>query len=90
MSTFGVAWLGFVRSDGDRAVNRVFVHERRGPLHQQLLHEGCPCRECLLVAPALHFVLNGGPCQIDLQLAKQAYRLAAWLNVIFDGNTNLP
>ncbi|KAM5541558.1 hypothetical protein V8D89_004748 [Ganoderma adspersum] len=27
---------------------------------------------------------------IDLQLAKQAYRLAAWLNVIFDGDTNLP
>lgn len=28
--------------------------------------------------------------QIDLQLAKQGYRLAAWLNVIFDGATNLP
>ena len=27
--------------------------------------------------------------QIDLQLAKQGYRLAAWLNVIFDGATNL-
>ncbi|KAI9065690.1 nuclease Le1 [Trametes sanguinea] len=27
---------------------------------------------------------------IDLQLAKQGYRLAAWLNVIFDGATNLP
>ena len=27
---------------------------------------------------------------IDLQLAKQGYRLAAWLNVIFDGDTNLP
>ncbi|EMD31557.1 hypothetical protein CERSUDRAFT_109302 [Gelatoporia subvermispora B] len=27
---------------------------------------------------------------IDLQLAKQGYRLAAWLNVIFDGSTNLP
>ncbi|THH01916.1 hypothetical protein EW026_g874 [Hermanssonia centrifuga] len=26
---------------------------------------------------------------IDLQLAKQGYRLAAWLNVIFDGSTNL-
>ncbi|KAI0739846.1 nuclease Le1 [Daedaleopsis nitida] len=26
---------------------------------------------------------------IDLQLAKQGYRLAAWLNVIFDGATNL-
>ncbi|KAH9938793.1 nuclease Le1 [Epithele typhae] len=26
---------------------------------------------------------------IDLQLAKQGYRLAAWLNVIFDGDTNL-
>ena len=28
--------------------------------------------------------------QIDLQLAKQGYRLAAWLNVIFDGDANLP
>nr|VWO97856.1 Uncharacterized protein [Ganoderma boninense] len=28
--------------------------------------------------------------QIDLQLAKQGYRLAAWLNVIFDGETDLP
>ncbi|GJF00691.1 S1/P1 nuclease [Phanerochaete sordida] len=27
---------------------------------------------------------------IDLQLAKQGYRLAAWLNVIFDGATSLP
>ncbi|TFK56345.1 nuclease Le1 [Heliocybe sulcata] len=27
---------------------------------------------------------------IDLQLAKQGYRLAAWLNVIFDGETGLP
>ena len=27
---------------------------------------------------------------IDLQLAKQGYHLAAWLNVIFDGDTNLP
>ncbi|CDO70046.1 hypothetical protein BN946_scf184650.g4 [Trametes cinnabarina] len=27
---------------------------------------------------------------IDLQLATQGYRLAAWLNVIFDGSTNLP
>ncbi|KAI0822084.1 nuclease Le1 [Trametes gibbosa] len=27
---------------------------------------------------------------IDLQIAKQGYRLAAWLNVIFDGDTNLP
>ncbi|KAI0345867.1 nuclease Le1 [Trametopsis cervina] len=27
---------------------------------------------------------------IDLQLAKQGYRLAAWLNTIFDGATNLP
>ncbi|KAF8581879.1 nuclease Le1 [Ramaria rubella] len=26
---------------------------------------------------------------IDMQLAKQGYRLAAWLNVIFDGATNL-
>jgi hypothetical protein len=26
---------------------------------------------------------------IDLQIAKQGYRLAAWLNVIFDGATNL-
>lgn len=28
--------------------------------------------------------------QIDLQLAKQGFRLAAWLNVLFDGATNLP
>ena len=27
---------------------------------------------------------------IDLQLAKQGYRLAAWLNVLFDGATELP
>ncbi|KAI0808266.1 nuclease Le1 [Fomes fomentarius] len=27
---------------------------------------------------------------IDLQLAKQGYRLAAWLNVIFDGASSLP
>ncbi|EMD35713.1 hypothetical protein CERSUDRAFT_52687 [Gelatoporia subvermispora B] len=27
---------------------------------------------------------------IDLQLAKQGFRLAAWLNVIFDGATSLP
>ncbi|RPD53596.1 nuclease Le1 [Lentinus tigrinus ALCF2SS1-7] len=27
---------------------------------------------------------------IDLQIAKQGYRLAAWLNVIFDGDTSLP
>ncbi|KAI0357186.1 nuclease Le1 [Trametes cingulata] len=27
---------------------------------------------------------------IDLQIAKQGYRLAAWLNVIFDGATNVP
>ena len=27
---------------------------------------------------------------IDLQLAKQGYRLAAWLNVIFDGDVGLP
>ncbi|KAI0641686.1 nuclease Le1 [Trametes meyenii] len=27
---------------------------------------------------------------IDLQIAKQGYRLAAWLNVIFDGAVNLP
>ncbi|KZS96029.1 nuclease Le1 [Sistotremastrum niveocremeum HHB9708] len=27
---------------------------------------------------------------IDTQIAKQGYRLAAWLNVIFDGATNLP
>ena len=32
---------------------------------------------------------NGG-AQIDLQLAKQGFRLAAWLNVLFDGATNLP
>ncbi|KAF4605634.1 hypothetical protein EYR40_004421 [Pleurotus pulmonarius] len=27
---------------------------------------------------------------IELQIAKQAFRLAAWLNVLFDGATNLP
>ncbi|KIK71464.1 hypothetical protein GYMLUDRAFT_186248 [Collybiopsis luxurians FD-317 M1] len=27
---------------------------------------------------------------IDLQIAKQGYRLAAWLNVLFDGKANLP
>jgi len=27
---------------------------------------------------------------INEQIAKQGYRLAAWLNVIFDGSTNLP
>ncbi|TDL19510.1 nuclease Le1 [Rickenella mellea] len=27
---------------------------------------------------------------IELQIAKQGFRLAAWLNVIFDGATNLP
>jgi len=27
---------------------------------------------------------------IDMQIAKQGFRLAAWLNVIFDGATNLP
>ena len=27
---------------------------------------------------------------IELQIAKQGYRLAAWLNVLFDGKTNLP
>ncbi|KAK0245383.1 nuclease Le1 [Armillaria nabsnona] len=27
--------------------------------------------------------------QIELQLAKQGFRLAAWLNVLFDGSTNL-
>ncbi|KAI5118916.1 hypothetical protein M0805_004692 [Coniferiporia weirii] len=27
---------------------------------------------------------------IELQIAKQGYRLAAWLNVIIDGKTNLP
>ncbi|KAJ3576285.1 hypothetical protein NP233_g521 [Leucocoprinus birnbaumii] len=27
---------------------------------------------------------------IELQIAKQGYRLAAWLNVLFDGATNLP
>ncbi|KAI0086448.1 nuclease Le1 [Irpex rosettiformis] len=27
---------------------------------------------------------------IELQLAKQGYRLAAWLNTIFDGSANLP
>ncbi|GLB36565.1 putative nuclease Le1 [Lyophyllum shimeji] len=27
---------------------------------------------------------------IEQQLAKQGYRLAAWLNVLFDGSTNLP
>ena len=31
-----------------------------------------------------------GRRQIDLQLAKQGFRLAAWLNVLFDGATNLP
>lgn len=27
---------------------------------------------------------------IESQIAKQGYRLAAWLNVLFDGDTNLP
>ncbi|KAI0072489.1 nuclease Le1 [Panus rudis PR-1116 ss-1] len=27
---------------------------------------------------------------IDLQIAKQGFRLAAWLNVLFDGSTHLP
>lgn len=27
---------------------------------------------------------------IETQIAKQGYRLAAWLNVLFDGSTNLP
>ncbi|KAJ4467347.1 nuclease Le3 [Lentinula lateritia] len=27
---------------------------------------------------------------IEMQIAKQGYRLAAWLNVLFDGKTNLP
>ncbi|CAL1710896.1 unnamed protein product [Somion occarium] len=27
---------------------------------------------------------------IDLQIAKQGFRLAAWLNILFDGATNLP
>ena len=27
---------------------------------------------------------------VNEQIAKQGYRLAAWLNVIFDGSTNLP
>ncbi|KAE9397443.1 phospholipase C/P1 nuclease [Gymnopus androsaceus JB14] len=27
---------------------------------------------------------------IEMQIAKQGYRLAAWLNVLFDGETNLP
>ncbi|KAL1747288.1 S1/P1 nuclease [Schizophyllum fasciatum] len=27
---------------------------------------------------------------IDIQVAKQGYRLAAWLNVLFDGSTHLP
>ena len=32
----------------------------------------------------------GGGGQIDLQLAKQGFRLAAWLNILFDGATELP
>lgn len=31
-----------------------------------------------------------GAVQINLQIAKQGYRLAAWLNVLIDGATNLP
>lgn len=27
---------------------------------------------------------------IETQIAKQGYRLAAWLNVLFDGSVNLP
>ena len=28
--------------------------------------------------------------QVDLQIAKQGFRLAAWLNVLFDGSSMLP
>ena len=61
-------------------------------MHEQLLHERRPRRKPLSVAFSLLSVLKtrAPPRQIDLQLAKQGYRLAAWLNVIFDGDTNLP
>ena len=36
------------------------------------------------------YLLTGRRAQIDLQLAKQGFRLAAWLNVLFDGATDLP
>ena len=39
-------------------------------------------------AVCLGGVDNGS--QINLQIAKQGYRLAAWLNVLIDGETNLP
>lgn len=32
---------------------------------------------------------DSGLLQIDLQIAKQGFRLAAWLNVLFDGSTML-
>jgi hypothetical protein len=43
---------------------------------------------------ACHFPSEYGspliPSQIETQIAKQGYRLAAWLNVLFDGSTHLP
>ncbi|KAF5356160.1 hypothetical protein D9756_003984 [Leucocoprinus leucothites] len=33
---------------------------------------------------------NNAVPAIETQIAKQGYRLAAWLNVLFDGDTNLP
>lgn len=38
----------------------------------------------------LHVLIAQPPLKIETQIAKQGYRLAAWLNVLFDGATNLP
>lgn len=73
------------------AVDCVHVHDGPGFVHDQLLHEGGPC--CKPPSSSSAGVLITSvriPSQIDLQIAKQGYRLAAWLNVIFDGATNLP
>lgn len=44
------------------------------------------CIACVIFSHGI----NLGTAQVDLQIAKQGFRLAAWLNVLFDGSAMLP
>ncbi len=73
-------------------VRRVRLHDRRGSVQRDILRECDPGGESYECRIFCRFSADSACAwlQIDLQLAKQGFRLAAWLNVLFDGATKLP
>ena len=86
MALYGRMGMGLGAADGG-----VQLHDGGGPVQRDVLRQRHPCRTSReFLSEPFTYLLTGRRAQIDLQLAKQGFRLAAWLNVLFDGATHLP